>query len=97
MMEKQEEALQILRETLERGDWYEPDLLRRDPGFASLQELPAFREMVEICPQRQAGGPEQGATRIVGSTAHHPEGRAASRMGTDRRVQGTLASRFAKI
>jgi len=51
---KQEEALQIFRETLESGGWFPPNLLLSDPGFASLQSLPAFQEMVEVCRLRIA-------------------------------------------
>jgi len=51
---KQEEALQIFRETLESGGWFPPNLLLSDPSFASLQASPAFQEMVEVCRLRIA-------------------------------------------
>lgn len=51
---KQEQALQIFREALESGDWFPPDWLLSDPGCASLQSLPAFQELVEVCRQRKA-------------------------------------------
>jgi predicted esterase len=51
---KQAEALHIFREALDQGYWYPPRWLKGDPDLLSLQELPEFQEMVEICRQRLA-------------------------------------------
>ncbi len=39
-------ALEILRQAVERGQWYSEVLLRRSPSFKSLQSLPVFEELV---------------------------------------------------
>lgn len=51
---KQAEALRIFREALAQGYWYPPRWLKDDPDLVSLQELPEFQEMVEICRRRLA-------------------------------------------
>lgn len=54
LLDKQAETLQIFREALEQGHWFSSNWLGNDPDLVSLQALPEFQEMVEICRQRQA-------------------------------------------
>jgi len=52
LLGKPAEALDIFREALDRSEWFSPTWLKDDPDLASLQQLPAFQEMTEICLQR---------------------------------------------
>ena len=71
---KQAKALQIFREALDQGDWFPPGWLTDDPDLVSLQPLPEFQEMVEICRQHMAelktrpelllAQPEERATKL---------------------------------
>jgi predicted esterase len=49
---KPAEALYIFRKALDRGEWFPLKWLKDDPDLASLQQLPEFQEMAEICLQR---------------------------------------------
>ncbi len=51
---KQAEALHIFREALDRGYWFPPKWLTDDPDLVSLQPLPEFQAMVEMCRRRLA-------------------------------------------
>lgn len=54
LLGKQEEALQIFRETLGVGSWFGPSMLEQDPDLAELRPLAEFQEMLEVCRQRLA-------------------------------------------
>lgn len=54
LLGKQTEALQLLQQTLASGDWFAPDMLMHDSDLVSLQSLPEFRAMLEVCRQRLA-------------------------------------------
>lgn len=53
-LDKQAEALQIFHEALEQGDWLPPQWMTDGPSLVSLQPMPQFQEMVEVCRQRLA-------------------------------------------
>ncbi len=81
---KQTESLQIFRETLDQGYWFAPRWLADDPDLVSLQPLPEFQEMVEICSQRLVGlkaqpelliaPPEEHSTKLPLLIALHGNG-----------------------
>jgi predicted esterase len=52
LLGKPAEVLAIFREVLDRGDWFPPKFLKEDPDLASLQQLPEYQQMVEVCRQR---------------------------------------------
>ena len=54
LLGKQEEALHIFQEVLDRGDWFPPKWLEEDPDLASLRPLPEFQALVEACQGRLA-------------------------------------------
>lgn len=54
LLGKQEEALHIFRESLDQGEWFPPIWMEREPDLVSLQPLPEFQEMIEVCRQRLA-------------------------------------------
>lgn len=47
-------ALDLMQESLDKGYWYGEDVMRQSPSFQSLQGLPRFERMVEICKERHA-------------------------------------------
>ncbi|HYO50453.1 MAG TPA: dienelactone hydrolase family protein [Chloroflexia bacterium] len=49
-------ALDLLQESLDKGYWYGEVVMRTSPSFQSLQGLPRFESMVEICKARHAAG-----------------------------------------
>lgn len=51
LLGKQADALQLLQQTLDSGDWFAPNMLMHDPDLASLQSLPEFQTMLEVCRQ----------------------------------------------
>lgn len=53
-LNKQTEALHIFREALEQGYWLPPQWMTDSPSLISLQPMPGFQELVEICRQRLA-------------------------------------------
>lgn len=53
-LDKQTKALQIFREALEQGYWLPPQWMTDGPSLVSLQSIPEFQEMVEVCHQRLA-------------------------------------------
>lgn len=54
LLGKQREALRIIRESLVQGDWFPPIWMGREPDLVSLQPMPEFQEMIELCRQRLA-------------------------------------------
>lgn len=46
-------ALRILQEALDKGLWYGHAIMRDSPSWQSLQGLPEFERMVEICKVRE--------------------------------------------
>ena len=65
-------ALQLLGEALEAGFWYAETQLREDPDLQSLQGLPEFERMVEICRKRHAEAQAQAVPDLI---TLQPEGR----------------------
>lgn len=51
---RQTEALAILRAALDQGEWFPPRWLVEDTDLTSLQTLPEFQQMLEVCRQRLA-------------------------------------------
>lgn len=49
LLGEQAEALHILKAALDRGSWFSPTILKDDPDLASLQTLPEFQQLVEVC------------------------------------------------
>jgi dienelactone hydrolase len=49
-------ALDLMQESLDKGYWYGEEVMRTSPSFQSLQGLPRFESMVEICKARHAAG-----------------------------------------
>jgi dienelactone hydrolase len=49
-----EMALDLIQESLDKGYWYGEEVMRTSPSFQSLQGLPRFESMVEICKARHA-------------------------------------------
>ncbi|HEX9988856.1 MAG TPA: dienelactone hydrolase family protein [Chloroflexia bacterium] len=49
-------ALDLMEESLDKGYWYGEEVMRQSPSFQSLQGLPRFERMVEICKDRHAAG-----------------------------------------
>ncbi|MDQ3927725.1 MAG: dienelactone hydrolase family protein [Chloroflexota bacterium] len=47
-------ALDLMQESLDKGYWYGEQVMRESPSFQSLQGLPRFEKMVEICKARHA-------------------------------------------
>lgn len=47
-------AVQILEEALNRGYWYGEALMRGSPSWQSLQGMPAFEQVAEVCKRREA-------------------------------------------
>ena len=58
-------ALQLLEEALEAGFWYAEAQLREDPDLQSLQGLPRFEQLVEICRKRQAEAQARAAPALI--------------------------------
>jgi predicted esterase len=51
---KQEQSLLLLREALNQGYCYPPSALEQEPALASLRDLAAFRELLEVNNERFA-------------------------------------------
>ena len=64
-------ALQLLEEALKAGFWYAETQLREDPDLQSLQGLPEFEQLVEICWERHAEAQAQAVSTL---TTLQPEG-----------------------
>jgi len=58
-------ALQLLEEALASGLWYAEAQLREDPDLQSLQGLPEFEHMVEVCRKREAEAQAQAAPALI--------------------------------
>ena len=58
-------ALQALEEALASGLWYAEAQLRQDPDLQSLQGLPEFEHMVEVCRKREAEAQAQAAPALI--------------------------------
>lgn len=54
ILNKQEDALRLLRDSLSRGEWFPPDWLAYEPDLVSLHAFPAFQEAIEVCRHRLA-------------------------------------------
>ncbi|HEX6776774.1 MAG TPA: alpha/beta fold hydrolase [Ktedonobacterales bacterium] len=69
-------AVQILEEAINRGYWYGEALMRGSPSWQSLQGMPAFEQMVEVCKRREAEVQSGPATLIEAPegdlSADHP-------------------------
>jgi predicted esterase len=67
-------AIDLLQEAIDRGFWYGEQMMRQSPSWQSLQGLPAFEHLAEVCKTRQMRAetetrsqrltvePEQGCT-----------------------------------
>ena len=53
LLNKPDLALEIMQESLNAGFWWSKEYLRTDADLKSLQDLPEFNRMVEICEQRR--------------------------------------------
>src|ERR1043165_2730801 len=49
-------ALQILQGALDQGLWYGYTVMRQSPSWQSLQGVPEFERIVEICKAREEEG-----------------------------------------
>ncbi|MBW8012771.1 MAG: hypothetical protein FVQ83_16255 [Chloroflexi bacterium] len=52
LLNKPDLALEIMQESLEAGYWMSEEYLRADEDLKSLQDLPAFNQLVEECDQK---------------------------------------------
>jgi predicted esterase len=71
LINETELALRLLEEAVAGGLWYPETQLREDPDLLSLQGLPQFEQLVELCRQRQA---EAQAQAVPTLTVLEPEG-----------------------
>lgn len=46
-------AIALLQEAIDRGYWYNDTIMRESPSWQSLQGLPAFERLAEVCYARQ--------------------------------------------
>ena len=53
-LERSDESLQLLSQSLENGLWYGESLLRKSPSLQPLQGEPVFERLVELNQQLQA-------------------------------------------
>ena len=53
LLGKPDLAIEILQEAVEAGYWWTQEYLRSDEDLKSLQDLPAFNDLVEICEQKR--------------------------------------------
>src|SRR5260370_28011901 len=51
LLGKQEEALQLFREAVDQGYWFDPAWLVEDEDLAAARHLPEFRSLVAVCQQ----------------------------------------------
>jgi predicted esterase len=58
-------ALQLLEEAVVSGLWYAEAQLRGDPDLQSLQGLPEFERLMEVCRKRQAEAQAQAAPVLL--------------------------------
>jgi predicted esterase len=58
-------ALQLLEEALAAGLWYAEAQLREDTDLQSLQGLPEFERLVEVCRKREAEAQAQAAPVLL--------------------------------
>lgn len=70
LLNQQQAALSTLEKAVELGHWYGESTLRRDPDLASLQGVPTFEKLVEVCVTRQA---EAQAKSVPGRLVIEPE------------------------
>lgn len=73
-IEQPELAIDLLREAVEHGFWYNEQIMRESPSWQALQGLPAFERLADVCKTRQVTAeaetrsqlliaePEQGCT-----------------------------------
>lgn len=70
LLNQSQAALDTLEKAIVLGHWYGETTLRRDPDLASLQGVPAFEKLVEVCMARQA---EAQAKSMPGRLVIEPE------------------------
>jgi dienelactone hydrolase len=59
-----EMALRTLRDALDRGYWYGQEMVRQSPSWQSLQGVPEFERIAEICMAREAEALANSAPRL---------------------------------
>jgi dienelactone hydrolase len=65
LLNQTERALDLLKEAVEAGYWYNQQQLREDADLEPLQGLPRFEGLVEICLERQAAAQAQAVPRLI--------------------------------
>ncbi len=70
LLNQPQAALDTLEKALALGHWYGESRLRYDPDLASLQGVPAFEKLVEVCKARQA---EAQAKSVPGRLVIEPD------------------------
>jgi predicted esterase len=53
LLDKPDLAIEIFQEGVDAGYWWNEDYLRSDEDLKSLQDLPAFNQLVEVCEQKR--------------------------------------------
>ncbi len=65
LINETELALRLLEEAVAAGLWYPETQLREDPDLLSLQGVPQFEQLVEVCRQRQAEAQAQAVPTLT--------------------------------
>ncbi|TAK14913.1 MAG: hypothetical protein EPO32_00150 [Anaerolineae bacterium] len=75
LLGEKQPALETLNRGLASGEWWHPAMLRNDSDLASLQEVPEFLAILNVCQRRHEGAQESGSPElleILPQTGHPP-------------------------